>query len=129
MTGHGFRAVASTILNETGHFKPDVIEPNSPTASVMKSGVHTTAPNTCQNGSALCRIGEIIKVRASQEGEPCNVVKRRFWFSPFDTGIFNPETGVMVLAPISHPVGVEKLTPKSKLLILLSSCTCRTSSS
>ena len=26
MTGHGFRAVASTILNETGHFKPDVIE-------------------------------------------------------------------------------------------------------
>lgn len=25
MTGHGFRAVASTILNETG-FKPDVIE-------------------------------------------------------------------------------------------------------
>ena len=26
MTGHGFRAVASTILNETGNFKPDVIE-------------------------------------------------------------------------------------------------------
>lgn len=26
MTGHGFRAVASTILNETGLFKPDVIE-------------------------------------------------------------------------------------------------------
>jgi integrase len=26
MTGHGFRAVASTILNETGQFKPDVIE-------------------------------------------------------------------------------------------------------
>jgi integrase len=26
MTGHGFRAVASTILNETGDFKPDVIE-------------------------------------------------------------------------------------------------------
>jgi len=26
MTGHGFRAVASTILNETGFFKPDVIE-------------------------------------------------------------------------------------------------------
>ena len=26
MTGHGFRAVASTILNESGHFKPDVIE-------------------------------------------------------------------------------------------------------
>jgi integrase len=26
MTGHGFRAVASTILNETGHFKSDVIE-------------------------------------------------------------------------------------------------------
>jgi integrase len=26
MTGHGFRAVASTILHETGHFKPDVIE-------------------------------------------------------------------------------------------------------
>lgn len=26
MTGHGFRAVASTILNETGHFKPDAIE-------------------------------------------------------------------------------------------------------
>jgi integrase len=26
MTGHGFRAVASTILNETGYFKPDVIE-------------------------------------------------------------------------------------------------------
>jgi integrase len=26
MTGHGFRAAASTVLNETGHFKPDVIE-------------------------------------------------------------------------------------------------------
>ena len=26
MTGHGFRAVASTVLNETGLFKPDVIE-------------------------------------------------------------------------------------------------------
>jgi integrase len=26
MTGHGFRAVASTILNETGFFKADVIE-------------------------------------------------------------------------------------------------------
>lgn len=26
MTGHGFRAVASTILNETGHFRSDVIE-------------------------------------------------------------------------------------------------------
>ena len=26
MTGHGFRAVASTILNKTGHFQPDVIE-------------------------------------------------------------------------------------------------------
>jgi integrase len=26
MTGHGFRAIASTILNETGHFNSDVIE-------------------------------------------------------------------------------------------------------
>lgn len=26
MTGHGFRSVASTILNETGRFRPDVIE-------------------------------------------------------------------------------------------------------
>ena len=26
MTGHGFRAVASTVLNEAGHFRPDVIE-------------------------------------------------------------------------------------------------------
>jgi integrase len=26
MTGHGFHAVASTILSETGHFKPDVME-------------------------------------------------------------------------------------------------------
>lgn len=25
-SGHGFRAIASTILNESGHFKPDVIE-------------------------------------------------------------------------------------------------------
>lgn len=25
-SGHGFRAVASTVLNETGHFRPDVIE-------------------------------------------------------------------------------------------------------
>jgi integrase len=26
MTGHGFRAVASTIMNESGLFRPDVIE-------------------------------------------------------------------------------------------------------
>jgi hypothetical protein len=26
MTGHGFRSVASTILNESGHFSPDAIE-------------------------------------------------------------------------------------------------------
>ena len=26
MTGHGFRAVASTVLNESARFRPDVIE-------------------------------------------------------------------------------------------------------
>src|ERR1700736_5664143 len=52
------------------------------------------------------------KVRTSQEGEPCHVMERCFRFFPFGTGIFNPEAGVLMLAPIGHPVGVDELDSK-----------------
>lgn len=48
MTGHGFRAVASTILNETG-FKPDVIERQLAHCERNEVREHTIAPNTCRN--------------------------------------------------------------------------------
>ena len=50
MTGHGFRAVASTILNEAG-FRADVIERQFGTASATKFEAPAIAPNTCPSGA------------------------------------------------------------------------------
>ncbi len=48
-----FARVASTILNETGHFKPDVIERQLAHCERNEvKGAHTTAPSTCQSVSA-----------------------------------------------------------------------------
>ena len=44
MTGHGFRAVASTILNEAG-FRADVIDASWRTASATTCAARTTGPN------------------------------------------------------------------------------------
>ena len=46
MTGHGFRAVASTILNEAG-FRGDVIERQLAHSSGMRSAARTTGRNIC----------------------------------------------------------------------------------
>jgi hypothetical protein len=35
-----------------------------------------------------------------------------FQFFPFDAGIFNPEVGVAMLAPIGHPFRVKELNSK-----------------
>jgi len=48
MTGHGFRSVASTILNEKG-FRSDVIERQLAHYERIKCGVRTTAPSTYQS--------------------------------------------------------------------------------
>src|SRR5580692_11948218 len=59
------------------------------------------------------------KVRTSQEGEPCHVMERCFRFFPFGTGIFNPEAGVLMLAPIGHLGGVEELNSEVKVAHLV----------
>lgn len=48
MTGHGFRAVASTILNETG-YRSDVIERQLAHSEPDEVRAASTAPSTCQS--------------------------------------------------------------------------------
>lgn len=50
ITGHGFRAVASTALNESGLFSPDAIERQLTHGERMKYEVHTIGRNICRNG-------------------------------------------------------------------------------
>src|ERR1017187_776604 len=49
------------------------------------------------------------KPRIRQQGQPPDRVEGRFGFIPFDAGVFDPEIGIPVLAPICHFVDVEKL--------------------
>ena len=47
MTGHGFRTVASTILNEVRYSEPTWSSANWRTVSATMCEVRTTAPSTC----------------------------------------------------------------------------------
>ena len=47
-----------------------------------------------------------------QESKPGDIVDWCFRFFPFDTGIFDPEAGVMMFAPVGHSVRVEELNSK-----------------
>jgi integrase len=51
MTGHGFRAMARTILDEVLGVRPDFIEHQLPTPCATPSGGRTTAPRTCPSGA------------------------------------------------------------------------------
>lgn len=51
MSGHGFRAVARTILDEVLGVRPDYIEHQLPMPSATRTDAHTTARHTCQNGA------------------------------------------------------------------------------
>lgn len=53
-----------------------------------------------------------LKVRFRQKSKPCHRVEGCFDFIPIETRIFDPEVGVVKLAPISHLAGVEKLESK-----------------
>ncbi|MHB1616396.1 MAG: tyrosine-type recombinase/integrase [Metallibacterium sp.] len=50
MTGHGFRSMASTLLNEQG-WNRDAIERQLAHAGVTRCAPPTTMPNTCSNGA------------------------------------------------------------------------------
>ena len=36
-------------------------------------------------------------------------MKRSFRFIPVNTGVFGPEVGVVMFAPVRHPAGIEEL--------------------
>src|SRR6266478_1774721 len=52
------------------------------------------------------------KPGARQESKARDRVEGRFRFAPLDAGVFDPEVGVPMLAPICHLVGIEKLNAK-----------------
>jgi hypothetical protein len=51
MTAHGFRAMAATLLNETGQFNPDAIERQLAYMENNGCAVPTRAANTGTSGS------------------------------------------------------------------------------
>ena len=61
-------------------------------------------------------INDFARVRANvrlwKQSEPSDLVKRRFCLFPLDARVFNPEVGVVALAPIGHLAGVEQLDAK-----------------
>src|SRR5258706_791971 len=52
------------------------------------------------------------KLRVWQQRKLGDRVEGRFHLVPLDAGVFDPEVGVPMLAPISHLVGIEKLNAK-----------------
>jgi hypothetical protein len=61
----------------------------------------------------ICRLAGVHrKLRLRQQREPRDRVEGCFRFAPLDAGVFDPEAGIPVLAPIGHPVDVEELDPK-----------------
>jgi integrase len=51
MSGHGFRAMARTILDEVLQVRPDYIEHQLPMPCAIRTGGHTTAPHTWPNAA------------------------------------------------------------------------------
>ena len=51
MTGHGFRAMARTMLAERLHIAPEVIEAQLATRLRTRSGAHTTARSSPSSGA------------------------------------------------------------------------------
>mgnify|MGYP000571794436 CR=1 FL=1 len=49
------------------------------------------------------------KHRAWHQGQPRDGMKRSHDLGPLDSGIFNPKTGILVPAAISHVLDVQKL--------------------
>ena len=57
-----------------------------------------------------------------EEGEAGDVVEGCFGFVPLDAGVFDPEAGVVGLAPVGHFGGVEELDSEveaAHLVVLL----------
>src|SRR6267154_4489911 len=51
-------------------------------------------------------------MRLRYQGEPRDLMKRRFGFFPLDTCVLNPEVGVVAFTPVGHAVRFEELNAK-----------------
>src|SRR5580658_4912828 len=105
---------ATTLFGTAAHAQPGL------SAGGLSEAASTI--NAPKGGTVSCRMPRYIeighfagvwsKLRLREQGQPRDRVERRFCFLPLDARVFNPEVGVVALAPIGHPVGVEQLDAK-----------------